>query len=175
MEKKTLVVNLMAGPGAGKSTMASTIFSELKWRGVESEIVTEFAKDLVWEKRHYTFKNQIYMFGEQHHRIFRLLGQVNVIVVDSPLLLTPIYDTSHNESLETLAVGEHNSVNSYNIFLRRVKDYNPNGRNQTLDQAIEKDEEILRLLNKHNVPFEVVDATRSSAVSIVEKIICIIR
>ena len=47
MAKKTLVVNLIAPPSAGKSTMAANIFAELKWMGIDCEIVSEFAKELV--------------------------------------------------------------------------------------------------------------------------------
>ena len=28
---KSLIVNMIAGPGAGKSTMAAHVFAELKW------------------------------------------------------------------------------------------------------------------------------------------------
>lgn len=38
-EKKTLVVNLFAGPGAGKSTGAAYIFSKLKMLGYDCEYV----------------------------------------------------------------------------------------------------------------------------------------
>ena len=44
-----LVVNLFGTPGAGKSTGAAYIFSNLKMRGINAELVTEFAKDMVWE------------------------------------------------------------------------------------------------------------------------------
>lgn len=47
---KMLVVNLFGTPGAGKSTGAAYIFSELKMRGINAELVIEFAKDKVWEK-----------------------------------------------------------------------------------------------------------------------------
>ena len=50
MEKSTIVVNLFAGPGAGKSTGAAYIFSKLKMAGVDAEYVTEFAKDKTWEE-----------------------------------------------------------------------------------------------------------------------------
>lgn len=46
---KTIVVNLFGAPGAGKSTGAAYIFALLKMAGVEAELVTEFAKDKVWE------------------------------------------------------------------------------------------------------------------------------
>ena len=44
-----LVVNLFGAPGAGKSTGAAYIFSQLKMAGINAELVTEFAKDKVWE------------------------------------------------------------------------------------------------------------------------------
>lgn len=47
--KSTIVVNLFAGPGAGKSTGAAYIFAMLKMHGIDCELVTEFAKDKTWE------------------------------------------------------------------------------------------------------------------------------
>lgn len=44
-----LIVNLFGVPGAGKSTGAAYIFSRLKMLGINAELVTEFAKDKVWE------------------------------------------------------------------------------------------------------------------------------
>lgn len=41
-----LVINFFGGPGCGKSTMASRLFSELKSKGVKCEYVTEYAKDV---------------------------------------------------------------------------------------------------------------------------------
>ena len=48
--KNTLIVNLFGGAGIGKSTLMARIFSELKVQGYDCEMVTEFAKDLVWKK-----------------------------------------------------------------------------------------------------------------------------
>ena len=53
MEVNTLdgciVVNLFGVPSAGKSTGAAYIFSRLKMEGINAELITEFAKDKVWE------------------------------------------------------------------------------------------------------------------------------
>ena len=46
----TLVVNLFGVPGAGKSTGAAHIFSCIKMAGVNAELITEYAKDKVWER-----------------------------------------------------------------------------------------------------------------------------
>ncbi len=55
------VVNLFGGPSAGKSTTAAGVFALLKLHDLRSELVTEFAKDLTWEKREKTLNNQYYI------------------------------------------------------------------------------------------------------------------
>lgn len=47
--KNTLLVTLSGAPGAGKSTGAAYIFAMLKMQGINAELVTEYAKDKVWE------------------------------------------------------------------------------------------------------------------------------
>ena len=59
-----IVVNLYGGPGSGKSTTAAGIFSELKMLGLNTELVTEYAKDKVWEKHESILDNQIYVFAK---------------------------------------------------------------------------------------------------------------
>lgn len=157
--KDTIVVNLLGGPGAGKSTMAAALFAKLKWGGIECELAAEYAKDLVWEKRNKTFENQVYIFGKQHHRIFRLLGQVEVIITDSPLFLTPIYDGEKRETLKKLVFEEAAKCNNLNIMVVRRKDYNPNGRNHTKSQATEVDKSVYHFLLDNDIPFECVDGT----------------
>ena len=45
-----LIVSLCGQPGVGKSTGSAYVFSKLKMAGVNAELVTEFAKDKVWER-----------------------------------------------------------------------------------------------------------------------------
>lgn len=59
-----ILVNLYGAPGSGKSTGAAYIFSKLKMAGIDAELVTEFAKDKVWEESKAPFDNQAYMFGK---------------------------------------------------------------------------------------------------------------
>lgn len=42
----TKVINLIGAPGAGKSTIASQLFSLMKWQGLDVELVSEYAKEL---------------------------------------------------------------------------------------------------------------------------------
>ena len=49
MDNQTVVINLFGGPGAGKSTCAMEICSELKKHGLSADYVQEYAKELVYE------------------------------------------------------------------------------------------------------------------------------
>ena len=171
---ETLVVNLFAGPGAGKSTTAAGVFFELKTRGINCEIAAEFAKDLTWEERHRTFTDQIYIFGKQYHRIFRLLGQVAVIITDSPLLLTPVYDLEKRATLEKLVLEEHNKMWTYNAFLKRKKPFNPKGRIHGEEHAKDIDYAVAEMLFKHEIPFETFDGTTDGKDAIVKKILMLL-
>lgn len=92
-----IVVNLCGAPGAGKSTGAAYIFSKLKMAGINAELVTEFAKDKVWEGSQAVFENQLYMLAKQYFRITRCENKVDVIVTDSPILLSLIYGQNNKK------------------------------------------------------------------------------
>lgn len=118
--RDTKVINLFGSPGAGKTTLAADIFVEMKRRGECCELVTEFAKKAVWEKRGKALENEILLFAQKHHELFVLDGQVDYIIIDSPLLLTAIYNEIDGKvpHLNTLAESEFNNYNNINIFLK---------------------------------------------------------
>lgn len=149
---ETLVVNLYAGPGAGKSTGAAYIFSKLKMLGITSELVTEYAKDKVWQGDKTTLQCQIYMSGKQAFRMMRVYGKVEVIVTDSPLPMGAIY--TDEKPIQDVCIYEGAKYkNQLNFFIERGKDYDPKGRNQTLDEAKVIDERIKKLLVDNNIEY----------------------
>lgn len=164
----TLVINLFGGPGTGKSTTCAGVFSLLKNRGVNAEMALEFAKDKVWEKSTHTLSNQIYIFGKQHHRFWRLRGQVEVIVTDSPLLLSLYYGNRESDTFHRLVIEEHEKFRSLNFFLERVKPFNPSGRLQNEEQAKGIDGELRRILEKHQIGYRQVVADEEAPLEIAQ-------
>ena len=148
-----LVVNLFGAPGAGKSTGAAYIFSKLKMAGVNAELVTEFAKDKVWEESKAVFQNQAYIFGKQYFRISRVQDKVDVVITDSPILLSSFYanDEVLGEEFDALIMKVFNSYDSMNVFINRVKPYNPSGRFQTEAESDELSNVMRTFLDNHNV------------------------
>lgn len=164
--KKTIIVNLFSGPGAGKSTTAAGLFHKLKINGINCELVTEFAKHITWKEDFNTLKNQIYVFAKQHDRMFHLKDKVDVIITDSPIIMGLSYCNWDlmSRSFEQLVVDEFNRTDAVNInyFINRVKEYNPSGRSQTEEEAKEKDMEIITLLNKYDVSFQTIDGDENA-------------
>lgn len=171
MERKSICVNYFAGPGAGKSTFCANVFAELKWKNIECEMALEWIKEAVWEERFEVLKNQFYVFGNQLHRITRLNGKVDVILTDSPLLNSIIYDAQNDEDFKRLILKTHSKFNNINFFIERVKEYNPNGRVHSYEEAIELDNKIKNVLKENNIEFETIPGHPENSHIIVNKII----
>ena len=120
----------------------------------------EYAKRKVWEKCGHVLNDQIYVFGKQFHTIDMLVGQVDVIVTDSPLLLSLAYsrDRNYYDELEKLVLKVYSNMDNINIFLTREKEYNSSGRMQTERQAEMMDKTIMKLLNAHGIKYITIPA-----------------
>lgn len=170
--KKTLVVNLIAGSGAGKSTNASRLFTMLKDLGIEVELVTEYVKDMVWEGRNKIFECQPYIFGKQLYRLVRVEDKVDVIITDRPILLDMVYDPEQDEDFRKYILKKFNQFDNLNIYLNRVKPFSPKGRNETtIEQAKEYDEKVLSLLEDLKVPYIKIDGNEEGCQKILRQIL----
>ena len=152
-QKPTLVIQLYGGPGAGKSTKAARIFADLKESGYLCELVAEYAKDLVWQESWNVLKNQVYIFGKQHHRVWRLNGKVDAIITDSPFLLSLVYSPNYSELFHRFVVEEHRKLNTLNIFLERDHAFETEGRYHNEQQSIAIDEQVKKIFLDYDVPY----------------------
>ena len=146
---------MFGAPGAGKSTGAAYVFSKLKLAGINAELVTEFAKDKVWEESKAVFQNQAYIFGKQYFRISRLQNKVDVVIADSPILLSSFYENDPvlGEEFDALVTKVFSSYDSMNVFVNRVKPYNPAGRFQNEEESDELAKKLVAFLRCHGVDY----------------------
>lgn len=149
------VINIFGGPGAGKSTTAAGLFFEMKKQQLEVELVTEYAKDMTWEKRANVLSDQLYILAKQNRRLVRLDGQVDWVITDSPLLLGLVYQKpEYYRMFEPFVMEVFNSYDNHSFLLSRDFEYQAAGRNQTAEQAIGVDQDIKELLNRKQVSYQ---------------------
>lgn len=168
-----ILVNLYGAPGAGKSTGAAYIFSQLKMRGINAELVTEFAKDKVWEESKEVFNNQAYIFGKQYFRISRCTDKVDVIITDSPLLLSTIYNDNPilGEEFNNVVRNVANSYDSINYYIIRVKEYNPKGRFQSEEESDAIADRVKDMLDYEGVEYIEKPGSKASYDEIYEEVL----
>lgn len=152
--KQTLVINLIGGPGSGKSTCASGIFYQLKQLGVNCELALEFAKDKVWEDSIKVLDDQLYVFGKQYHKLFRLKDKVDVIITDSPLLVSIIYNKTPSKYFNQLVVEQYNTFNNLLFYIKRPEIYQNEGRLQTKNEAEAIDNITKNMFQLYNITYK---------------------
>lgn len=174
MKKDTIVVNIIGGPGTGKTTQASALFSKLKKLNLDVENVSEFAKELVWEKNTEAFKDRLYMHAMQNHRLFQMKDKLDFIITDSPLLLTSIYNnfylkdtqtSSYNEMIDKVVEETWNLYHNVTYLLIRDTTYNMIGRRENKEEALIIDEKVKEYLDYHQIPYKIV--TMDNAVEVI--------
>lgn len=163
------IINLVGPPGAGKSTGAAFLFYTLKSLGINAELITEFAKDKTWEHNETALSNQLYILGKQYYKITRCSDQVDVIVTDSPIILSMLYGKDKYYSKELKALVNKLWKNDDNLlyYIDRVKQYNPAGRNQTAEESDLLGQELKELLSSNGFAFKSVTGDTAGYTEIV--------
>lgn len=143
-------INLYAQPGAGKSTTAAKVFSYFKNKGYNIELITEYAKQLVYSRRQSEMTNQIYLLAKQYKKMKDIeeYGHVPVVVTDCPLKLGLIYckKLPYFKEFKALVKKLDLEFTNINVLIKRTKKYNPSGRNQTEKQSDELAKEVEKLV-----------------------------
>ncbi len=167
----TYCLNFFAGPGSGKSSIATGVFSLLKHHDVNCEFTGEYAKTLAWDGRLTGKVNSLKIFAEQHHRQFILDGKVDVIITDSPLLLSSAYIKPFDELFHAMVAREFKKYDNINYFILREKAFIQKGRKENEEEANKLDNDIFSLLEREQIQFKVVDGNYNAVNDIVEEML----
>lgn len=174
---KPIVVNLMGAPCAGKSTLAALVFSKLKMENINCEIVTEFAKDLVWNDALNGLNNQLYVFSEQFYRVWRLKDKVDVIITDSPMILSIFYnrrqkaeDMLPDELFAPLVLNLNKDYNNMNYFLKRSHKYEQKGRKHTEQESSAIESGLIKMLDGFGIKYKEIYSGENTANEIVKDV-----
>jgi len=154
----TTVINLLAGPCSGKSVTAALLFARMKMGGFKVELVTEYAKDLVYADRTNVLENdQLYILAKQNYRLSNLVGKVDYIITDTCLLLSNVYPDFHGQDISDTFIDlvreTFNRYDNVNFFLDRPEGYQEFGRTQTHEEALRLDNMILDQLEDSGASF----------------------
>ncbi len=156
MSNGNIIVNFLGGPGAGKTTAAADLFCELKKHHVDAQLVGEFAQECILSGNELALRDQVYVFGNTYHRMWSAHQTVPVTVVDSPILLSCIYQTDMPDSFNDLVIEMHNRLDNLNVLLD-VREEHPThsmvGRVHSLSESLGIDTQIKRFLEEHGVPY----------------------
>jgi len=155
---KTTVINFYGGPNSGKSTKAAGLYYKMNMAGFSVELNNEFAKECVWEDNVPMLKDQLYMLAHQHRKILRLVGKVDYVITDSPVMLSGIYrelydGPLYSDLIDQLARECYDKYDNINFMLERPNNFNQIGRAQGLQQSIDIDNAILEMFKNEKLPF----------------------
>lgn len=111
-----------------------------------------------------TMKDQVYMLGKQYHRIKNALDLNDILVVDSPILLSYVYfklnglDKEINDKIFkdfTFELDRSLQYKNVNIILTRdiSFSYQDIGRIHSYNESIIIQNSILDMLNENNVSY----------------------
>lgn len=172
IKRKTIVVNIFGGPGVAKSILTAELFKKLKCKNIIAEMSREYAKELVWQDTLNLLDDQMYIFAKQNHNLFRLNNKVDVIITDSPLMLSVYYNKGNDKNLDTYVSKTFDTYENLNVFLKRNDSmYEEYGRYQNLQEAKNIDNEIENILYKYNIGYRKIVYTERTSDIIIDDIL----
>ena len=155
-----LVLNFYGGPGVGKSTYAAYFYSKLKMQGISCELVTEYAKQKVWENNNNILSNQVYLFAKQYVGLTRLGSKVELAIMDSPLLLSLLYQSNSKikDSFSKLVLDCYSEFENINYLIcnNDYEKYSQQGRYQPKEKAKELGKTMKNILDEIGITYQII-------------------
>ena len=175
----TTIISLFGSPGSGKSTNACRIYTYLKDEGLCTELVTEYVKQWAWEDREPSPLDQFYFFAKQSRKEYTLFDKVEYIVTDSPVALSAYYSNKEDDLRDTFKmmlksyhkICKKQNIKHVNIFLNRVKPFDPKGRYHTEEQSDKVAIELKQYLRDTSIDFTEIDGDEENVLDFLKKLL----
>jgi ABC-type dipeptide/oligopeptide/nickel transport system ATPase component len=158
----TKVINIIGGPGCGKSMFSAAIVLYLHLHGRTVETIPDHAKALVWQRNFEVLKNQYFIAQRQFEMLNLLDGQVQFLVTESALPQSLFYNENYEPNIcdvdKTRAqiLEWHRLHDNVNILVERgEKRYVRAGRFQEEEQARAIDLGLRALMDREAIPYTV--------------------
>ena len=155
-----LNINIFGAPGVGKSTISAGLFYHMKIRGYKVEFITEYAKELTYDKSYIKLKDQLLVFANQFHRYYKLQNiSLDYLIHESPFIMGLSYfnpdDIIPEKEFKDLVISLFNNTKNLNIYIERNEDneYQEFGRNQTLEESKKLENTILDILDSNDIKY----------------------
>ena len=176
--KRTKVINLISGPGVGKSVCAGLIFSELKIRNYSAEYAQEYVKQLIWKGDFETIKNQYYVSSKQYELLKNINGKVDYIVTDGSLIHGLYYNRTFKDNvsdIERTEVRIKELISEFEnvyIFLERgLYPFEEVGRIHTYEESLKINKELEELLIDMKIKYLKITSSKMNIDKMIEYII----
>jgi thymidylate kinase len=158
---KKIIINLIGGPGSGKSIFSALLFAEMKMKKYKIEYVQEYAKELVWLKKYEYLKNQHHIALTAYNIFHNISQEVDIIITDGSLLHGLYYNRyeennySNVEKTEKAIMEYYNEFYNINIFIERNPkiEYEKAGRLQKEKEAKQIDILFEDILNEKDINY----------------------
>ena len=176
---KQLLINFVGAPSSGKSMMAALTFVKLKTDHNSSELIQEYAKQLVWDNKFEELANQWYVTKKQYDMIKAVYGKVDYVVTDSPLLLGLYYNRHENENVcniektEKMILSKMSEFDNIYIFLERNEEfpYEIEGRIHNEEQSKVISSQLLGLLDEFGIEYKSFKSDKKNVSAILDYIL----
>jgi molybdopterin-guanine dinucleotide biosynthesis protein len=154
------VINFFGAPGVGKSTVAAEIFSQLKKKGLNVALVTEFANFKITEKSFKAVQNQYYVTSKQLYNQEVFEDKYNIVITDSPILLSFIYsnDSIVDKKFNEFILEKFKEKENINFLLNHdtvtLNNFSMNGRRHKKSKLEQIHNKIVETLKSNNIEYK---------------------
>lgn len=159
-----VVINYFGGPGVGKSVAMAKTFTDLKVRGYNVEMLSEVAKQFIYEDRMNAVKDDYYLVARVNYLLNCISNQVDIVVMDGSILNTNIYSKwngKYSEDFGKVVTSLFYEYDNISIYLTRDTEFKSGeGRihseeeSKTLDKLIKEELQLREVDYKVFSPIE---------------------